>query len=288
MTDPTSGFMRQIRLCQNAALPGDRLPFHIGPHQVGWLKPDFAQALAKEAALPETTSGLTLPAGRAHDLPDIARTLSAAGWFRWRGEAFDVRPEPDEAAITSIDRGAVPSFGVLSQGVHLNGLVRRADGLHLWVARRAADKLLDPGKLDHLVAGGISAGMGAADTLLKEAGEEAAVPEDLAALARPVGRIRYDMERPEGLRRDLLHCYDLDLPETFIPQPADGEVEAFELWPIADAIAAVRDGDRFKFNVNLVLIDLFLREGLIGSGAAADTLRRALSGNTAGPAPKNL
>ncbi|WP_284944897.1 NUDIX hydrolase [Acidisoma cladoniae] len=280
MTDPTSGFMRHIRLCQNAELPGDRLPFHIGTRQVGWLKPDFAKALTTEADLAVTASGVTLPADRAGDLPAIARTLSEAGWFRWRGEAFDVRPSPDDAAITSVDRGAVPSFGILSQGVHLNGLVRCADGLYLWVARRAADKLLDPGKLDHLVAGGISAEMGPGDTLLKEAGEEAAVPEDLAALARPVGRIRYDMERPEGLRRDLLHCYDLDLPEGFTPRPADGEVEAFELWPIADAMAAVSDGDRFKFNVNLVLIDLFLREGLMGSAPEADALRRALTGNT--------
>ena len=65
------------------------------------------------------------------------------------------------------------------------------------------------------------------------------------------------MERPEGLRRDLLHCYDLDLPEDFVPRAADGEVESFELWPIARVLQTVRDTDDFKFNVNLVLIDLF-------------------------------
>ena len=41
---------------------------------------------------------------------------------------------------------------------------------------------------------------------------------------------------PEGLRRDLLHCYDLELPEDFVPRAADGEVEAFELWPMAQAM----------------------------------------------------
>ncbi len=40
-------------------------------------------------------------------------------------------------------------------------------------------------------------------------------------------------------------------------------MEAFELWPIDRAVAAVRDTDAFKFNVNLVLIDLFQRQGLI-------------------------
>jgi hypothetical protein len=104
----------------------------------------------------------------------------------------------------------------------------------------------------------------------------------LAARARRVGRIRYEMERAEGLRRDLLHCFDLDLPEDFVPQPSDGEVEAFELWPIARALEAVRDGDSFKFNVSLVLIDLFLREGLIGPEAGADALRRELDRSISG------
>ncbi len=71
------------------------------------------------------------------------------------------------------------------------------------------------------------------------------------------------MERPEGLRRDWVHCYDLILPQDFMPRAADGEVEAFELWPLTRVFEAVRDTDDFKFNVNLVLIDLFIRQGLI-------------------------
>jgi hypothetical protein len=274
----TEMFMRHLRLCRNAQLPGERLSFRIGTSAVGWLRPAFAEAFAQAASLEQDADGgITLPAERAGDLPDIAQQLGHGGWFRLRGEAFDVRDGEESSAITTVDRGAVPSFGVISYGVHCNGLVRRSDGLHLWVARRAGNKLLDPGKLDHVVAGGISASMGSDDTLLKEAEEEAAVPPSLAAQARRVAKIRYDMERPEGLRRDLLYCYDLDLPEDFIPRPSDGEVEAFELWPIGQAVEAVRDGDNFKFNVNLVLIDLFLRQGLISAGAGADSLRRELN-----------
>jgi thiamine pyrophosphokinase len=40
--------------------------------------------------------------------------------------------------------------------------------------------------------------------------------------------------------------------------------------------AAVRDTEAFKFNVNLVLIDLFLREGLIPPSEAAGRLCAAL------------
>jgi hypothetical protein len=53
-------------------------------------------------------------------------------------------------------------------------------------------------------------------------------------------------------------------------------VERFDLWPIAPVFAAVRDTDAFKFNVNLMLIDLFLREGLIPAGEGAARLRAAL------------
>ena len=60
-----------------------------------------------------------------------------------------------------------------------------------------------------------------------------------------------------------------------MPQAADGEVEAFELWPLRACCETVRDTDDFKFNVNLVLIDLFLREGLI-PGDEAGCLRPAL------------
>ena len=87
------------------------------------------------------------------------------------------------------------------------------------------------------------AGLTPAETLVKEAEEEAAIPASLARQAVPVATISYAMERPEGLRRDLLHCYDLDLPEDFLPHAADGEVEAFELWPIARVMQTVRDTD---------------------------------------------
>jgi 8-oxo-dGTP pyrophosphatase MutT (NUDIX family) len=273
-------FMRHLRLCRNAVLPGRRAAFRIGPDAVGWLLPEFAATLSQSTGLtPDADGGLTLPSNRADELPAIARNLGAQGLYRLRHEAFDVRTGDETPPITTIDRGAVPSFGITSRGVHCNGLVRRSDGLYLWVARRAANKLLDPGKLDHIVAGGISAGMGPEDTLIKEAGEEAAIPLGLATQARPVGKIRYDMERAEGLRRDLLYCYDLDLPEDFIPRPSDGEVEAFELWPVHRAMEAVGDGDSFKFNVSLVLIDLFLRHGLIGPAQGADALRRELDRN---------
>jgi thiamine pyrophosphokinase len=79
--------------------------------------------------------------------------------------------------------------------------------------------------------------------------------------------------RAEGLRRDRLHCYDLEVPEGFVPVPRDGEVEAFTLMRLDELRRLVREGDAFKFNVNLVLIDLFARRGMIAASAALDRLR---------------
>ena len=270
-----TGFLRHVQACNSARLPGDRVAFCIGTAQVGWVKPEFAARLAAFPEIRRSPDGLTLTDAAA--LPTISRALSDAGCYRWRREAFDIRAEPDGPVLAQLDRGALPSFGVLAVGVHVNGLVRRADGLHVWIARRAADKLLDPGKLDHIVAGGVPAGLDAGETLVKEAAEEAAIPGPLAERAVQVARIGYAMERPEGLRRDVLHCYDLELPEDFRPHAADGEVEAFELWPIARVMQTVRETDAFKFNVNLVLIDLFLRLGLIEEEEAR-ALREGLAG----------
>jgi 8-oxo-dGTP pyrophosphatase MutT (NUDIX family) len=253
---------RHIAACNNAVLPGARLPFRIGAVEVGWVKPDLARALGSFPGFDAAADGVTLAAAAAGTLPTVARALADAGRFRWRGEAFDVRASAGSPVLTQIDRGALPVFGLLAEGVHLNGLVRRGDGLHLWVARRAANKALDPGKLDHLVAGGVPAGLTPWQTLIKEAAEEAAISSDVASKAVKVSEIEYAMERPEGLRRDLLYCYDLFLPDDFTPLAADGEVESFALWPIARVLETVRRTDDFKFNVNLVLIDLFRRLGL--------------------------
>ena len=212
--------------------------------------------------LPTIAEWLGGTAVAAADLPGIGWRLAQAGLCQWRGEAFDVRSRPDGPSLAAVDRGALPLLGIEAEGVHLNGLVQRADGLHVWVGRRAANKKLDPGKLDHIVAGGVPAGLSAAETLTKEAEEEAGLPASLSAEAIQRRTISYAMERPEGLRRDRLHCYDLTLPETFVPQPMDGEVASFELWPVERVMETVRDTDEFKFNVNLVLIDLFMRLGL--------------------------
>ncbi|MCB1727966.1 MAG: NUDIX domain-containing protein, partial [Gammaproteobacteria bacterium] len=156
---------------------------------------------------------------------------------------------------------AAAYFGVRSFGQHLNGFVRRPDGIHMWIGRRARDRLLFPGALDNMVAGGLPHALGLDENLVKECREEAGVPEALARKAVPVGALSYNRVAPRGFRRDVLYCYDLELPEDFVPQNTDGEVEAFMLLPLAEVAAIVHETDDFKLNCNLVIIDFLIRHG---------------------------
>lgn len=268
-------FLRHIAACNSAVLPGGRLPFFCGAEQIGWVSPTTAQTLQSLGLQKDQGFGVNT----GTELLPLSQTLCDMELYASHEEAFDVRNDSG-IVLGQVDRGAIPVLGLAAEGVHLNGLVEREDGLFLWVARRSMSKRLDPGKLDHLVAGGMSAGLDPQTTVIKEAQEEAGIPAELAATARAVSRIEYALERPEGLRRDVLHCYDLLLPQDFTPIAEDGEVESFHLLPIQEVVALVRDTDAFKFNVNLVLIDLFIRRGLFAPAEAA-ILRNALTGGAA-------
>ena len=272
-----NGFMRHIRACNTAILPGQRHVFRVAGEIVGYIDPRIATAL-RDMGLANGDEFILDDPSR---LASIGAKLATLGLYRPHDELFDVWGKEGEPPLGRIDRGALPLFGFIGVGVHLNGLVRKESGQHLWIGRRARDKRLDPGKLDHLVAGGVPAGLTPEEAIIKEAEEEASLPPDVIRdNAKQVSVIQYALEREEGLRRDRLICYDLQLPDSFQPIPADGEVEEFLLLPIEEVFQLVRDTDEFKFNVNLVLIDLFLREGLIDPcSPEGRALRQALLGS---------
>ncbi|MFC7608588.1 DUF4743 domain-containing protein [Teichococcus aestuarii] len=161
----STGFARHIAACNNLASPAGLIPFRIGAEQVGWLSPELARWLAfRPRDFHFDGEGVSLAgrlrgaAARGAALAEAAKGLEKAGYLRVRGEPFDVRATPEGPVLATLDRGAVPAFGVLAQGVHLNGLVRRADGLHVWIGKRARDKAVAPGQWDNLVAGGTPPG----------------------------------------------------------------------------------------------------------------------------------
>lgn len=263
-------FLDRIRACQ-VFNPEDYLPFRVDGGRVGWLRPGLAEALRKHPdVFAVAADGVEL----APDLVGFTRRSSAvAGVVRsliddavldgWRDEPYAVGPRFAEPLFT-IDRGAVPAFGVRGYGVHLNGYVRRGGELSMWIGRRSPTKHTAPNKLDQLVAGGQPASLTPRENLVKEAAEEASIPRSLALKAAPVGAITYCTEREDGLRNDVLFVYDLELPHDFTPHNTDGELTGFELLPIGDVAERVRTSDAFKFNCALVVIDFLVRHGLIG------------------------
>lgn len=210
-------------------------------------------------------------------LDRVCQHLQGQGHIQnWRGERYGVKRFFAQPPLFEIERAATPFFGIGGFGVHLNGFVRKADGLYMWIARRAADRYICPDKLDNIVAGGQPVGLSLRENLLKECAEEAAIPVDVAQKARPVGAIRYCMETPDGVKPDTIFCYDLELDEAFIPQNTDGEVASFTLMPIEEVAEIVRTGDDFKFNCNLVIIDFLIRHGLITADQEPDYERLML------------
>ncbi len=201
---------------------------------------------------------------RSAAVAEVLGEMKARGEIpHWRGEDYPVAERWDEAPAFKIERAASALLGTRRFGVSMNGLVRDAGGLKMWVATRAATKQTEPGKLDHLVAGGQPFGLGVRENLVKEAWEEAGIPADLAARAIPVGAISFRCERPDGLLDEVTFCYDLELPADFAPANTDGEVESFTLWPIEEVLARVYDTEDFGFDVPLVIIDFAIRHGLI-------------------------
>ena len=262
-------FVDRIRHC-NSYDPARAIPLWAGEHRIGWLRRDNAKVLARHDTVFRVTEDVArlLVEGSCDEISraveGVVDILVAERRVpKWRNETFDVMPRWGEPPIFRLDRGAVPFFGVRAYGVHLNGFVGEGAAMRLWIGRRATNKLVAPGKLDNLVAGGISCEHGLYETLVKESEEEACIPHEFVARAVPVGAVSYRMENKLGVRNDVLFVYDLDVPPGFTPRNSDGEIVEFSLMPAAEAVERVRAGDDFKFNVNLVIIDFALRHGLV-------------------------
>ena len=261
-------FFDHIRRC-NQWQPADYRPFVVADRRVGRVRHAMAERLAAFPAIFSVTAEqvtlsdrLTDGASRTAAMRDVVARLQADGALpRTRGEDYAVMAEWGETPVMLLDRGIVSAFGVRAFGVHVNGFVRTAGTLRLWIGRRAPNKTVEPNKLDNMVAGGQPAGLSLMENVIKESAEEADLPRDLAAQAIPVGAITYCMENGNGLKPDTLFVYDLELPADFVPRNTDGELSGFTLMDVDDVAEKVRSTREFKFNVALVIIDFLIRHG---------------------------
>ncbi len=264
-------FLRHVQAC-NQYQRSNFIPFRVDAVQVGLVRPAFAEHLVRWPDIFKVRReavDLELPGSsitqRSLVVADVVAELAERGVIsHLHGEQYVATAGDRGQGLLFLDRAAAPYFGIRAFGQHMNGYVREDGELKLWLGRRSADRIYSPGCLDNLVAGGLPATIGLGENLAKECWEEAGIGREMAARARAVGAITYNLETKKGLKPDTLYCYDLELPSTFQPRCTDGEVAGFELHSIRDVMKIVFETDDFKLNCNLVVIDFFIRHGYLG------------------------
>ncbi len=264
-------YLDRIHECNAHDLVNFR-PFWVAGTRVGWIKHAFAQRLGEFPGIFEVADDHVALANRLDDygrrseaVDGVLNTLATEGLFSgWRNEPYPVRTGFKEAAYFQMERAAVPRFRVTAYGVHINGYVCEAEGIQMWIGRRALDKPTFPGELDNMIAGGQPVGIGLMENVIKEAAEDAAVPAEIAATAVATGANSYYQEKAEGLKPDVMFTYDLDLPPDLTPRNTDGEMAEFLRRPAAEVMAITAETRNFKFNCALVNMDFFIRHGLLG------------------------
>lgn len=219
--------------------------FMAAGRQIGWIAPKLAARLSAWPGV-FTCQSRKVSLLRPGELTSVVETLAAEGFIPgWRNERYRIED------LFDIERAAARPFGLTTHAVHVNGI--SADG-KMWLARRSSTKPIDPGLLDNLVGGGLTAGLSVEQVLIKESWEEAGIPAELARRARRGSSLRILREVPEGVQSELIEAYDLELPEGFRPANQDGEVSEFMLVPFAEV-----ERLELTFEAGVVARDFFSR-----------------------------
>jgi 8-oxo-dGTP pyrophosphatase MutT (NUDIX family) len=227
------------------------IAFEFSGTQIGWLRPRLAARLKEFPAIFQVTDSAVLLLSPQR-LPEALEQLEKEGFIPgWRNELYRI------GDFFDLERAAARPFGLTTHAVHVNGIA--GDGM--WIARRSATKPVDPGMLDNLVGGGLTAGLSEQQVLVKEAWEEAGIEIALAKKAARRGVVSILREVPEGVQSEKLYVYDLELPGDFRPRNQDGEVAELKKISLQEAIRLVRDTEEFTLDAALVVRDYLVRSG---------------------------
>ncbi|EHK15806.1 uncharacterized protein TRIVIDRAFT_184268 [Trichoderma virens Gv29-8] len=190
----------------------------------------------------------------------------------WRDELWPVYARKGEL-LFSVERAAMGLFGTARYGVHMVAYIEHPSaphGIKIWVPKRASNKSTFPGMLDNTVAGGLMTGEDPFECIIREADEEASLPDPLVrGTAEWVGNVTYiyiteakHVGEDGYIYPECQWVYDLKLPVDVVPRPKDGEVEEFLLCDVDEIKRDLRAG-KFKPNCALVMIDFFIRHGIL-------------------------
>ena len=196
----------------------------------------------------------------------------------WRNEKYPVFG-PGGEYLFEIERSASPLFGIVTYGAHMTGYVEDGSGLKIWIPRRAKNKQTYPSMLDNTVAGGMCTGEKPFECIVREAMEEASLPESVvraSILARGCVTYTHVRDARAGgevglLQPEVEYVYDLKLDPSVTPRPGDNEVEEFKLLSVEEVQEALEQGE-FKPNCAVIMIDFFIRHGLLTAENEPDYL----------------
>jgi 8-oxo-dGTP pyrophosphatase MutT (NUDIX family) len=236
------------------------VPFAFRGSRIGWLRPELAARLGAWPKVFKATAEQVklIDAGA---LAPVVTQLAQEGFIPgWRDERYRIADSFD------IERAGARPFGLATQAVHVNGVV---DDEAMWIARRSSTKATDPGMLDNLVGGGLTAGLSTEEVLVKEAWEEAGLPAELARRAARAGTVELLREVPEGVQCETIHVYDLALPRDFAPQNQDGEVAEHRLAPLTEVRRLVEETEELTVDAALVALDFLSRRSARHASAPA-------------------
>lgn len=260
------------------AQKGGIKPFIVDGDHVGLIKPDVYKHLLKypevfcfhenesnREGVVELNPAFRDYTERTIKVDEVLRDLKSKGIFSalkgWRDEFYDVKH--GHKRLLKMDRSATCLFGVRKYGVDINGYVRDpTKGLCIWLQQRSNTKETWPGKWDNMVSGGLSVGHGIKETAIKEAAEEASIPDHLIKNLISAGCVSFFFESDKGLFPNTEFVFDLELPLDFVPRNADGEVQAFELLSASECLERLFSPD-FKTTSCPVSIDFLIRHGFI-------------------------
>lgn len=220
---------------------------------------------------------LTLSGGRDVDerselfsetLQSMVKGTNVANLDKPKGELLPVFG-PRSEHLLDMDRTAAVVFGIVSYGVQMLAYVRAEKCIKYWVPRRAKTKRSYPGMLDNCVGGALNTGETPLTCLMREACEEASLPEAYVRdNAKPFGVVSYHMATngngEEGHQPQVMYVYHIELTPDVVPTPSDGEVEKFELMTLEDVQAALRNSE-FKTNCAATWISYLISLGVINA-----------------------
>ncbi|KAG8635793.1 nudix hydrolase 20, chloroplastic [Manihot esculenta] len=274
-----SGFFEKIEVCNRGSeRQSEFVRFVIEGQIVGYIHKgfvDYLRTFKDVFVFPQSNySGrsesyvtlhemLKTPEDRTRVVGEVIKCLGEELIPGIRNELYPVVSSFGSPVYFSLERAAAPYFGIKVYGIHMNGFVEKDGEKFLWIGKRSEVKPTFPGMLDHLVAGGLPYGISCGENVMKECEEEAGIPQSISHQAVPVGAVSYADIEGYRYKRDVLFCYDLKLPDSFIPNNQDGEVESFKLIPVKNVANVIRRTHFFKPNCSLVIIHFLFRHGYI-------------------------